>query len=148
MDQRGTSVFLDNFRIFTNTWLGPMDNESPYDGTIDGAGAWGRDGGVTVVEMAHPLNSTDNDHDFSLAEGDAVGFYGFFGLWDPDDDSSSGWTDFPVPYWNIPEWGDIIVAAPDPQTKEDCLDDHWRLLGFDNVGMCMRYFRTGVDTRN
>jgi hypothetical protein len=42
-------------------------------GTNDGAGAFGHSSGSTVFEMVHPLNSSDNSHDFSLAPGQDAG---------------------------------------------------------------------------
>lgn len=49
-------------------------NASPDDdGTIDGQGAVGAAGGLTVIEMAHPLDSADDLYDVSLAPGSSLG---------------------------------------------------------------------------
>ena len=53
------------------------DNQVPYTGTVDGSGAGTHVSGPTEInhfELSHPLDSADNDHDFSLHFGDTVGF--------------------------------------------------------------------------
>ena len=42
-------------------------------GTNDGLGATTNNGTYSFYEMSHPLNSNDDNHDFSLAAGDLVG---------------------------------------------------------------------------
>ncbi len=42
-------------------------------GTNDGVGAYGNNGTFAVYEIAHPLNSTDDTHDFSLTMGQTLG---------------------------------------------------------------------------
>ena len=43
-------------------------------GTTDGRGTIFNDGIDTVYEMSHPLDSPDDEHDFSLDSGDCTGF--------------------------------------------------------------------------
>jgi hypothetical protein len=45
-------------------------------GTTDGRGATTNNGSFSFYEMAHPLNSNDDKHDFSLGSGDVVGASG------------------------------------------------------------------------
>jgi hypothetical protein len=42
-------------------------------GTNDGEGAFGNDGTYCYYEISHPLNTTDDNHDFSLMPGDKIG---------------------------------------------------------------------------
>lgn len=62
---RSDDVFIDNWQNKNDTQVG---------GTNDGSGAASNDGVYSYYEMAHPLDSADNAHDFSLAAGDTVGF--------------------------------------------------------------------------
>ncbi|MFO1048245.1 MAG: hypothetical protein U1E52_10155 [Geminicoccaceae bacterium] len=43
-------------------------------GANDGAGAFGQSNGATVYEFSHPLNTSDNIHDFSLKFGSLLGY--------------------------------------------------------------------------
>ncbi|MGH7677130.1 MAG: hypothetical protein ACRENU_01610 [Gemmatimonadaceae bacterium] len=44
-------------------------------GTNDGTGSVRNDGAVTTYELSHPLNTSDDTHDFSLAAGSRVGLF-------------------------------------------------------------------------
>jgi len=44
-------------------------------GTADGSGAVKNDGTYTTYEIAHPLNTVDNLHDYSLSGGSKVGLF-------------------------------------------------------------------------
>lgn len=48
-------------------------NDTDRGGTVDGAGTVVNDGSNTVFELSHPLNSSDDSNDFSLAGGDMAG---------------------------------------------------------------------------
>lgn len=43
-------------------------------GTSDGNGTFVNVGGISAYEFAHPLNSADNSHDFSVSPGSEMGF--------------------------------------------------------------------------
>ena len=81
----------------------------PRPGTNDGQGAFVNDGSFSVFELSHPLNSADDDHDFSLSAGETVGFtlslrmLAFGTLAD---------TDFPTVPGLPADYGDIVVASP------------------------------------
>ena len=49
--------------------------DTTYGGVNNGAGAQGNDGVLTVIEMAHELNSGDAGKDFALLPGSLVGFH-------------------------------------------------------------------------
>lgn len=75
-------------------------------GTIDGSGDASNMAGINYFEFSHPLDSGDDDYDFSLAQGDTVGFaVGYY-----DDGSSVGW--FPGISGNPGDYGDIDIASP------------------------------------
>jgi hypothetical protein len=57
-----------------NTWDWLAD--ALDGGTNDGAGVMLESGGVTTFEVSHPLNSSDDRHDFSLAIPKHVTFFG------------------------------------------------------------------------
>ena len=71
--------FFDDFR----TNIPPCDpgsaegscgfGDTNHGGTNDGDGAHGNDGKYAVYELVHPLNTTDDAHDFSLAAGETLG---------------------------------------------------------------------------
>ena len=58
--------------------------DDEFGGTNDGTTAATTDGTFTYVEMSHPLDNTDDAHDFSLGAGDFVGFGGFVHLFSLD----------------------------------------------------------------
>src|SRR6266571_4101306 len=69
-------LFYDGFR----TLLPPCPpglncgiSDTDGGGTNDGAGAFGNDGTYSVFEFSHPLDTTDDAHDFSIGPGDTVG---------------------------------------------------------------------------
>ena len=72
----GSVELLDDF-MFPVGNVGPdtfAGSDYPPAGTIDGEAAGSHPGGTTTwVEMSHPLDSADDDHDFSLQPGDGVG---------------------------------------------------------------------------
>jgi hypothetical protein len=47
-------------------------------GTTDGSGVVGTSGGVSALELAHPLNSADDRHDFSLSIPSRISFTSAF----------------------------------------------------------------------
>jgi len=48
--------------------------DTALGGTNDGTGAFGNDGTFTTYEFLHPLDSSDDPHDFSIGPGSVVGF--------------------------------------------------------------------------
>jgi hypothetical protein len=79
----GNGDFMDLF------WGPPTTFDNAAGGTSDGEGKSSGAGGFNYYEMNHPLNSTDDAHDFSLAAGNTVGFNleyweeasGYYGDW-------------------------------------------------------------------
>ncbi len=65
----GDSTFNDLYAVG-----GGQLGDTSSGGTIDGAGRAGYAGGVWWFEMVHPLDTSDNSHDFSLSLGQTVGF--------------------------------------------------------------------------
>ena len=97
---------------------------NPTVGDIDGntrklvearrkAAAAGADSGFVVLEMSHPLNSSDDDHDFSLSTGQTVGFDVLVHLSSIDSTCANGCfadTWFPTASGDGSGFGDIIIA--------------------------------------
>lgn len=73
-------AFVDEFRTNISPCTSTSEaacgfKDTDHGGTNDGAGAFANDGTFSVYEMSHPLNTADDDHDFSLAFGDIVGMF-------------------------------------------------------------------------
>ncbi len=85
-------------------------------GTTDGAAAASNDGSFTYIEISHPLDSSDDAHDFSLASGDIAGFTLSLRLFSLDTNCSFGSdcfadTDFPTSPSNPGLFGGILVES-------------------------------------
>ena len=126
--------FIDNVRSFlppcpAGSLCGFWDTD--VGGTMDGAGVYGVAGGKTYFELAHPLDSADNAHDFSLAPGDAVGFGFQLAI-----EGADGYV------FTLPAGGDyplvssIVVAKPAPLLVQGAgiVLEH-RLLGSFSVNL-------------
>jgi len=72
-------------------------------GTSEGSGQATNDGTYNYFEISHPLDTADDDHDFSLSIGDAVGFAIRFTV----DGSDMGWWPSSEPA----EWHNIGIAS-------------------------------------
>jgi len=110
----GGSSFYDSYRTNqppcppgSGGWCGFSDTEG--GGTLDGQGNTSNDGSFSFYELSHPLDSTDDLHDFSLAPGAAVGFYAELSLCN----ASGPCANTAVPE---PQAGDIAVASADALT--------------------------------
>jgi hypothetical protein len=111
----GGSSFYDNYRTNeppcppgSGGWCGFFDTAG--GGTLDGQGRTSNDGSFSFYELSHPLDSSDDLHDFSMAPGAAVGFYAELSLCE-----SSG----PCGSTLVPpdiQAGDIAVASADALT--------------------------------
>jgi FIMAH domain-containing protein len=70
---------FDDYRTTAPAPCSPTSPCGPPDisagGTNDGKMAYHNDGGYSVYEISHPLNSGDVGHDFALSEGQTVGFF-------------------------------------------------------------------------
>jgi hypothetical protein len=102
----GNSHFYDAF------WApGPPATLDTSDGgTIDGEGASSGSGGFNFFEFSHPLDSSDNAHDFSLSAGDTVGFSLQY------IEASGYWADWPS--HNAKSWAHITIASAPVPTPE------------------------------
>jgi hypothetical protein len=99
----GDSHFYDAF------WAPgpPATLDTSAGGTSDGEGASSGSGGYNYFEFSHPLDSSDNTHDFSLSAGNTVGFSLQY------IEASGYWADWPS--HNEKSWAHITIAsAPVP----------------------------------
>lgn len=71
LSARGASAFADDYYDFG---LGISQSDMFDGGSIDGQAAGSRVGSTNHFELSHPLNTLDNTHDFSLLQGQIVGF--------------------------------------------------------------------------
>lgn len=101
----GTTDFDLFYNDSTSSW--PWDKLS--GGTNDGESATSGNGTHNFFEISHPLNSTDDLHDFSLTIGDTVGFMmryvdnnAYVGNWPSNASQSSPPTD----------WHEIRISSP------------------------------------
>jgi hypothetical protein len=113
----GLAIRFDN-TIFEDTFNPNGVNGWSYSDTSDG-GSNDINGAVThtnpvpdgvgdyTFEYRHPLNSTDNAHDFSLAIGDTVGFRFSF----PDGETTCQPVGYHWPSSNPASYGDIVIAS-------------------------------------
>ena len=90
------------------SWCGEYDVEG--GGTNDGIAAASNNGTTTFIEISHPLDDTDDSHDFSLRTFDTVGFQMRLRLLaaSPCIDFTQCLADTNLP---IPAFGDIKVAC-------------------------------------
>jgi len=102
--------------------IAAMGASLPYDGyaNFEPLLAWRTDpildveaagtgsGGTNYFELSHPLNSTDDDHDFSLSFGDTIGFT----LKYKDENAGNGW--WPTSYLVPENFAKILVASSSP----------------------------------
>jgi hypothetical protein len=99
------SFFDTHFNLPTATDLDTSDG-----GTNDGSGALTQDGlMIWYYEFSHPLDSSDDVHDFSLSLGSTVGFE--LSWKDRKKDQPSSFYSWPAATWTDPNsYGDIILA--------------------------------------
>lgn len=87
------------------------------DGSNNGQGAFSNSGGVTIYEFSHPLDSADDENDFSIAPGDVIGFRVSITLLESGDGGTvNGDTIFPGV--SPSNFGDITTAI-DAETDTD-----------------------------
>jgi len=106
----GDGTFMDLF------WGPTTKFDTAEGGTSDGQGKSSGSGGFNYFEISHPLNSTDDAHDFSLAAGNTVGFH--LEYWD---EATGYWGDWPS--LNVKNWAHITVASapvPTPDFSISC----------------------------
>jgi hypothetical protein len=79
------SLTAESFPGQSHPWFIDMyqknSSTGAQDPSQDGEGATSTAGGWVVHELSHPLDSGDDDHDFSLKPGGRVGFYTYLGTW-------------------------------------------------------------------
>jgi hypothetical protein len=107
-------VFSDNFETFlppcpAGSICGPVDTSA--GGTNDGGGSGSNDGSFTYAELRHPLNSSDDAHDFSLSPGDIVGFHVLVRFINVVTTPSFGDTDLPSPIIAPYQFADLQIAS-------------------------------------
>ncbi len=103
LDLFGDSDYIDSF--YDN--MGSILSDVLDDGFNDGVGAvqFRAIDGDYHFEIAFPLNTADNDHDFSLSLGESVGFSAKF--YDSDIARADWW-----PSQFVDAWADITIAVP------------------------------------
>src|SRR5262245_60532019 len=85
--------------------------DTSQGGANDGQGAFFNDGVTSVYEFSHPLDSSNDAHDFSLRPGDTVGFTLFIRLLAAGGPIAD--TSFPTVCISCPNlFADIVVADP------------------------------------
>jgi len=100
---QGDSYFMDLF------YSGITKFDTAEGGTSEGEGGASGSAGFNYFELKHPLDSTDNAHDFSLSAGDTVGF--LVEYWEEASGYYGDW-----PSLNIKSWAHASVAsAPAPE---------------------------------
>lgn len=80
-------------------------------GSDDGVGVarFYPEAGIWVFEVAYPLNTADDAHDFSLSIGDTVGFN--LQYWDDaGNNGAGGWPAFTIVDWT--KMASIVIAGP------------------------------------
>ena len=112
------------FDAYHQTAVSGSRADTSDSGTNDGSVAVSGAGGATVIEIAHPLDSADDRHDFSVRPGSVVGVRHFLRLWSLTPACNQGpscyadtW--FPGPTPN--DFGDVVVA-PDTVGPETSID--------------------------
>jgi hypothetical protein len=105
------TIFRDTYNpVGVNGWSS-SDTSDGGDNDIDGAATHTNpvpDGiGDYTFEYRHPLNSSDNAHDFSLSTGDMVGFRFSF----PDGETTCQPVGYSWPSSSPSSYGDIIIAS-------------------------------------
>ncbi|UCB59620.1 MAG: hypothetical protein JSW72_05635 [Candidatus Bathyarchaeota archaeon] len=102
--------FRDSF--FPSPGEGPSERDPSITLQKDGVGAAQFKGpksdGSYVFELAHPLNTSDDAHDFSLDVDDTVGFNVLYLDNGGGVDSEDGWPTFTLGEWR--EMADITIA--------------------------------------
>jgi hypothetical protein len=117
-------------------------------GTSEGTSAAGLTPGTAVIEVSHPLNSSDDSHDFSLGPGDVAGFAAFVRLFSADTSCNSGpacYADTFIPI-GIPDHGQTagyghLVVAPDlipPETAIEGVPAEGATTKLDRVSFELR----------
>jgi len=91
--------FRDGYSDGNYVWRRDTDAGGDSDGSGEATG----DGTYNYFEISHPLNTTDDAHDFSLSIGDTVGFALRFTV----DGSDRGW----CPSSDPAEWHGIGIAS-------------------------------------
>ncbi len=115
-------TFFDDYRTpcpgapAGSAGCGPSDTAST--GANDGAAGATNDGQFTYIEISHPLDSTDDLHDFSLAPGATVGFtlsLRLFSLQPSCNEGTACYADtgFPACTFCGVSYGDIVIASSD-----------------------------------
>jgi uncharacterized protein (DUF1778 family) len=115
-------------------------------GTDDGVVASSGDGIYNYFEVSHPLNSTDDAHDFSLAVGDTVGFM----IQYVDNNTYVGnWPAGASPFMSPTDWheikiassiyqGDLILSDNDVYTITGNFDINGSIIVKDNATLILK----------
>lgn len=126
------------FYNYTVGW--PSDTD--YGGTSDGESAVSGDGNYNYFELMHPLNSADDDHDFSLKFRDVIGFCMVYhdnrtmvGFW-PSVDSVWLWNDIKIaaPFWQ----GDLVLSGNDFYTINGEFNINGSIIVTENATLVLK----------
>ena len=92
-------------------------------GTNDGVGMISDQGGYTVFESSHPLDSADDEHDFNIKAGDSIGFSFRVAL--------SAATTFP----EVGSMEIVIASKPPPEVHNFIVDTRIPVVDGDVFGL-------------
>ena len=101
-------TLFDNFRTPCQPGGAPAGCgffDTQFGGTNDGEAVVINNGVFSFYEISHPLDSSDDLHDFSLSLGDTVGFHFMLRFCD-----TQGCVDSHVPTSGPSSFGDIVIA--------------------------------------
>lgn len=126
--------------FFYNDTVG-WPSDSNYGGQQNGETAASGDSAYNYFEVAHPLDSDDDAHDFSLRFGDVVGFLvayadngsGSFGFWPP---LGSALPDIKVaaPFYQ----GDLVLSSDDVYTVTGEFNINGSIIVTENATLLLK----------
>ncbi len=129
--------FRDGYSDGTYVWRRDAD----AGGDSDGSAAATNDGAYNYFEISHPLDTTDNAHDFSLSIGDTVGFTIRFtvdgfdkGFWPTSDPAE--WHDIHVA--SSIYQGDLILTDNNVTTIEGRFDINGSIIVEENATLILK----------
>ena len=129
--------FKDGYSDGTYVWWKDTD----AGGDSDGSATATNDGTYSYFEISHPLDTTDDAHDFSLSTGDTIGFAirftvdGFNKGWWPSSDSSE-WHDIEVA--SSIYQGDLILTGNDVHTIKGRFDINGSIIVEGNATLILK----------
>ena len=131
---RGSGALEDSYIVSP---LGTYITSAFDPVSTDLAGAFSRVGSLSHFELSHPLDSTDDNHDFSLSAGDTIGFtigyhddaIGELHVWPTWVYGTCAGLSPPLSgFQNATDFGDIVISGFNPEDAIEDIDDYIREL--------------------